>query len=375
MATFIDFHIIQTLPPSNINRDDTGSPKSAMYGGVRRARVSSQAWKRATRRDFEDIVDESHLSYRTKRVIELLTERILTRTGESVDDAAALAAANARAAKVITALGMKIEKARPKKDAEPGPEQAGQSEYLLFISSTQADRLADLAAAEGELDKKAVKEVMKGGNGIDIALFGRMVANAADINVDASVQVAHALSTHAVDTEDDYYTAVDDRNPAEDTGAGMIGTVEFSSSTLYRFASINVDGLAANLGSAEAAGEAAAAFTKAFTTSMPTGKQNSHGNRTLPDGVIVMVRDTQPVNLVGAFEKPVVSQQGGYVQQSCERLVAYANGLLDDFGAEPQQAWVTRGPNAEALDDLGQRVNLSELVDAVRATATERARL
>ncbi len=375
MTTFIDFHIIQTLPPSNINRDDTGAPKSAMYGGVRRARVSSQAWKRATRRDFEGIIDTLKLSYRTKRVVELLSPRILARQGKPADDEAAVAAANKRAEEVIKALGLKIEKPRAKRAAASSPAAAAQSKYLVFISAAQADRLAELAAADGPLDNKVVKEVMKGGNGIDIALFGRMVADAGDINVDAAVQVAHALSTHAADTEDDYYTAVDDMNPAADTGAGMIGTVEFTSATMYRFASINVDALAANLGSADAAGEAAAAFAKAFATSMPTGKQNAFGNRTLPDAVVVMVRDSQPVSLVGAFEKPVLPGQDGFVRASCEALVTYANDLLPQFGAESQQVWVTCGPGAEALDELGERKTLDELAGAIRSAATDYARL
>ncbi|MDO5697170.1 MAG: type I-E CRISPR-associated protein Cas7/Cse4/CasC [Dermatophilus congolensis] len=372
MPTFIDFHIIQTLPPSNINRDDTGAPKTAVYGGVQRARVSSQAWKRATRRDFDDLVDVSRLSRRTKRLVELIGNRILARRGSAVDDAGALTAAYARAEEVIKALGMKVEKPRKKAD-EGAPEPAGQSEYLLFISATQADRLADLAAGDGALDKKAVKEVMKGGNGIDLALFGRMVANDADINVDAAVQVAHALSTHAADIEDDYYTAVDDENPAADTGAGMIGTVEFSSSTLYRFASINVAGLAANLENAEAAGEAAAAFTRAFVTSMPTGKQNAFGNRTLPDGVVVMVRDMQPVSLVGAFEEAVPPGPQGFVRASCEQLAAHAKAQ-GEFVAAPQATWVTRGgPAASALDALGERMTLDELVDRVRTVTAEKA--
>lgn len=373
MATFIDFHIIQTLPPSNVNRDDTGAPKTAIYGGVQRARVSSQAWKRATRQDFKGMVDPSRLSYRTKRVVELITERILIRAGSSSSDEAAVIDATARAEEVVKALGMKVEKPR-KKPAEGAPAPAGQSEYLLFVSSTQADRLAELAVGEDPIDKKAAKEIMKGSNGIDIALFGRMVADAADINVDASVQVAHALSTHAVDTEDDYYTAVDDRNPSEDTGAGMIGTVEFSSSTLYRFASLNVDGLAANLAGADATGAAAAAFTRAFATSMPTGKQNAFGNRTLPDGVVVMVRETQPVSLVGAFEEAVAPSRDGFVRESCERLAQHAEELLPQFGAVAQQAWVTRvGSATAALDALGARVTLDELVERVRAVATERA--
>lgn len=311
MTTYIDIHVIQTLPPSNVNRDDTGQPKSAVYGGATRARVSSQAWKRATRERFKDHVDASELGYRTKRLVELLGERILERRGDSSDDSAAIGSAQDIAQSTLEALGLKFEKSRPRRGKEDEPVAAPQAEYLFFVSTSQLERLAGLATSEGALDKKAVKAVMQDGHGVDVALFGRMVANAADINVDAAVQVAHALSTHKVDNEDDYFTAVDDRNPESESGAGMIGTVEFNSSTMYRFATINVGGLMHNLGNADAVGRAAAAFTQGFITSMPTGKQNTFGNRTVPDAVVVMVRDGQPVNLVGAFEEPVPPSDEG----------------------------------------------------------------
>ncbi len=372
MPTFIDIHVIQSLPPSNVNRDDTGSPKSAIYGGVKRARVSSQAWKRAARAQFSTHVDTSELGYRTKRLVELLAPKIVKLAGVSEEEA------QERAAGVITALGLKLEKPRARKAAEPdAPEQARRAEYLVFLSAHQLDRLAQLASSSelGKVDKKAAKDVVKGDHGVDVSLFGRMVADAADLNVDAAVQVAHALSTHAVDNEDDYYTAVDDQNPAEDTGAGMIGTVEFNSATLYRFATINVDGLFKNLENADATGRAAAAFTQGFVTSMPTGKQNSFGNRTLPDAVVVMVRDSQPVSLVGAFEQAVpVDPAQGYVRESCARLAAYAEAVGSQFGVEARDVWVTRGPQtASAVDRLGAALPLAELVAKVRQAATDAA--
>lgn len=375
MSTYIDIHVIQTLPPSNVNRDDTGQPKTAVYGGVTRARVSSQAWKRATRAQFKDHVDTAELGYRTKRLVELLGGRILERRHGDPADASVVAAAQEEAAKVFTALGLKLEEPRAKRgaSAEDAP-AALTAEYLVFVSAQQLDRLADLAVGEEGYDKKSVKAVLQDGHGVDIALFGRMVANDADLNVDAAVQVAHAISTHKVDNEDDYFTAVDDLNPQNETGAGMIGTVEFNSSTLYRFATINVDGLMHNLGDADATGRAAAAFVQGFVTSMPTGKQNTFGNRTVPDAVVVMVREGQPVSLVGAFEDAVPAGDSGFVRQSCERLVTYTRNVLENFGVEAQDTWVTRGPaSAEAVDALGEVMSLPELVTRVRAAATQAA--
>ena len=375
MSTYIDIHVIQTLPPSNVNRDDTGQPKTAVYGGVTRARVSSQAWKRATRAQFENHVDKAELGYRTKRLVELRGGRILERRQGDPADAAAVAAAQEEAAKVFTALGLKLEKPRVKRGgaAEDAP-AAATAEYLVFVSAQQLDRLADLAVREEGYDKRSAKAVMQDGHGVDIALFGRMVANDADLNVDAAVQVAHAISTHKVDNEDDYFTAVDDLNPQNETGAGMIGTVEFNSSTLYRFATINVGGLMHNLGDAGATGRAAAAFVQGFVTSMPTGKQNTFGNRTVPDAVVVMVREGQSVSLVGAFEDAVPAGDAGFVRQSCERLVKYTRDVLENFGVAAQHTWVTRGPSsAAAVEELGDVMPLPELVTRVRSAATQAA--
>lgn len=368
--TIVDVHILQTVPPSNLNRDDTGSPKTATYGGVRRARVSSQAWKRATRSAFRDYLDESELGTRTKRVVELLAERI-----EALTPDASTEAAQAAAGDVLTAAGIVVKEPRGKKGAPP------ESGYLLFLSAEQIDALAAVAADTmangGKPYKKRAQALVKGKNSIDLALFGRMVADVTDLNVDASCQVAHALSTHAVETEYDYFTAVDDHKAAdaeEDAGAGMIGTVEFNSATLYRYATIDVDLLARNLGDHEAAARAVRAFLQAFTRSMPTGKQNTFANRTLPDAVVVFVREDQPVSYVGAFEEAVPDTlDGGRCLRSTERLAEYAGAVTEAYGGEPVKAWVAGvGSVAAPLEAIGERAGFDAAVDAVTALVRER---
>ncbi|MCL2850314.1 MAG: type I-E CRISPR-associated protein Cas7/Cse4/CasC, partial [Micrococcales bacterium] len=246
MTTFIDMHLLQTVPSSNINRDDTGSPKSAIFGGVRRARVSSQAWKRATRRDFATYLDESDRGIRTRRIMVDLVERIRRLDGSLTPDEALTLGKAVMAA----ASGIKFEKPKrgKKNDETVDTTDVELSQYLIFISNQQLDRLAALALTGRDgatIDKSAAKSALKDGNGIEVALFGRMVADDVAYNVDAAVQVAHAISTHAVETEYDYFTAVDDAKPDdEDAGAGMIGVLEFNSSTLYRYATINLDQLA-----------------------------------------------------------------------------------------------------------------------------------
>lgn len=359
MTLHIDYHIIQTVPPSNLNRDDTGSPKTATYGGVRRARVSSQAWKRATRLDFVGHLNTSELGVRTLRAVELLVGRMQTLT-PGLDEAAA----RIMATQTLKALGLSV---KAKRKAQEG--DAPMTEYLIFFSNQQLDRLAALTLESGEKgpDARRAKAAFDGAHSVDVALFGRMVANDAQMNVDAACQVAHAISTHAVTNEFDYYTAVDDEAPEEETGAGMIGTIEFNSSTLYRYATVNVDSLRENLGDDVATVRAIEAFTRSFVTSMPTGKQNTFANGTLPDAVVVMVREGRPVNLVGAFEDPIKGD-GGFVAGSCDALASYAAEVAGAFGAAPSKTWVNRvGPRAAALDALGQPVSFDALVSEVGA--------
>ena len=361
--TYIDIHVLQTVPPSNLNRDDTGNPKSASFGGVTRARVSSQAWKRAVRLAVKERLDPSEVGERTLRVVQTLSDRICARATD-VDEATA----DQLAADAFKALGIKLDKPRTKKGQEEGRgEQLERSQYLIFLSSGQFDALAELAIAahrSGEaIDKKAAKRAAQQGNSIDVAMFGRMVADDTDLNVDAAVQVAHAISVHATDPEFDYFTAVDDKN-VDDHGAGMIGTVAFNSATLYRYATINVDGLRHNLGSAVATVRATQEFIRAFVKSMPTGKQNTFANRTLPHAVVVMVREDQPVNLAVAFEDAVAGTNR--VAQACEALAASAQAQAEAFSVAPTRCFVVRaGAEADALAALGESCSLDELIDGI----------
>ncbi len=371
--TIVDISILQTVPPSNINRDDTGSPKSATYGGVRRARVSSQAWKRATRQQFENALNTDELGVRTKRVVELLGERIRDQD-KDID----VARSQELAGLAFAAAGIKLATPRKSTKEDPLPEEAG---YLLFLSSRQLDEVAKLCVdANTADDPKAalkaqnVKSALDSTHSIDLALFGRMVAEATDLNVDAACQVAHAISVHPVDTEFDYFTAVDDhkaKDDAEDAGAGMIGTVEFNSSTLYRYATIDVDALQRNLGDPTATRRAVEAFVLAFATSMPTGKQNTFANRTLPNAVVISVRDSQSVNLVGAFEDAILD--GNRVAVASQRLAEYAHDIDAAFGTTPDRVWIVRaGESTAALDALGTRVSLNDAVRALGETISGR---
>ncbi|MFF3013757.1 type I-E CRISPR-associated protein Cas7/Cse4/CasC [Streptomyces sp. NPDC057939] len=393
--TILDVHILQTVPPSNINRDDTGAPKSAVYGGVRRSRVSSQAWKKATRKAFEELLDPAELGVRTKKVVEALTHRIQAREESLTTDAVWPMAAEI----ISAATGARIEasvrgsakangkgKADNEDDAPPEP-RAPQSSYLLFLSARQLDGLAELAieglarkaepkvfVKEPGLKAKA-KQIAATRHSVDIALFGRMVADTTDINVDAAAQVAHALSVHPVDLETDYFTAVDDQNSDAESGAGMIGTVDFNSATLYRYAAVDIDQLTKNLDAGLADGErsgepvrrAVEAFVEGFALSMPTGKLNTFGNNTLPDAVIVKLRSARPISFVGAFENPVAQDTAdGHVRAACQALAEHIPAVEGAFGAPAERTWIVRvGKQTQDLAPLGDEVNLRELVTQV----------
>lgn len=337
MSIYVDIHAIQAVPPSCINRDDTGSPKTAFYGGFSRARVSSQAWKRAIRVDFKGKNDPTLFGRRTKRVVADLAAAIAAQAPDLREHATEIATA------AFGAAGIKVTEPKRKKNApEDAPTAAPESGYLLFLSRAQIENIAETAIrifvergiAEVSKAKKDIKPLFRQNNSVDIALFGRMVADDKDLNVDASCQVAHALSTHGVQSEFDFFTAVDDAKEGddEDAGAGMMGTVEFNSSTLYRFATVNLDGLRRNLGSSEATIGALRQFADSFVRSMPTGKENTFANRTLPEAVVIAVRDDQPVSWVGAFEKPVKATDKGYVEPSVKAMVDFAEAIDNTYG-------------------------------------------
>ena len=330
----LDIHVVQTVPPSCLNRDDTGSPKTAIYGGVQRARVSSQSWKHAIRLMFRENLNESELGTRTKKIDAMVAEKIEQKSDLTADEAMLLAELVLNAAAVTT------------KDQE--------ARALFFMSDKQADNLAVLALDAWLVDertpdkallgqmKKTYQVALNKGSGIDIALFGRMVADDPSLNTDASAQVAHAISTHRVDNEYDYFTAVDDRAPEDNAGAGMIGTIEFNSATLYRYATVAIHELHKQLAcDTDATTRAITEFVRAFITSMPSGKQNTFANRTPADAVLICLRDDQPVNMVGAFEEAIKLRpdDSGYVKPSIKRMAEYIIGTLSSFVDEPVRTW------------------------------------
>lgn len=342
---YIDINIIQTVPSSNLNRDDTGAPKTALYGGVTRARVSSQSWKHVVRHAFKE--DHVISSSRTKEAVHLL-ENELCKQNDSLDEETALT----KAKEVFKLAGIKVDK-----NNETGA--------LLLISRGQLEKLAQYVLNNEELDKKEIKQVLKGNQSLDLALFGRMVADNPELNVDAASQVAHAISTHEVIPEYDYFTALDDEQGEDTSGAAMLGTIEFNSATLYRYANVNVNELIHNLNRKDAI-TGISAFIKDFALSMPTGKQNTFANKTIPSYVMVTIRQDTPVNLVSAFEKPVVSNNG-YIEKSVKQLEDEYKQTLE-FIDQPLLTVVLSKYDTE----IGKTAtNLSDLLEQITTELTK----
>jgi CRISPR system Cascade subunit CasC len=251
------------------------------------------------------------------------------------------------------------------------------SDALFFIGKQEAVNITDLTLDFIKTGKKPardrVREALnyypKGGGlscfAVDVALFGRMVAKAPELNVDASAQIAHAISTHYVEKEFDFFTAMDDRAAANKTGAEMIGDIAFNSSTLYRYATLAVHELYEQLAqNADATAKATAEFIRAFVFSMPDGKRNSFANYTTPDAVYAAIRDDRPVNLVGAFENPV-QEENGYVSVSMKRFREYAQNVYAHFVAKPKKAYTIAWDSAfEALGDASDSNALPERIAA-----------
>lgn len=301
MTTFLQFHLLTSYGPSNPNRDDQGRPKQAMVGGVPRLRLSSQSIKRALRESAFFALDlKDSMGTRTKRLHERLVAKL-------VQDGATPEAADKAAYEVAKIFG-KLE-ASKKGD---GPTVAT---TLAFISPAEwhlAEELAGKIVAGEDLPKeKDLKRLVlrRADGAIDIAMFGRMLADDADFNRDAAVQVAHAITTHAAQAEEDWYSAVDDLNKADETGAGHLGETAFGSGIYYQYICVDCDLLIENLdGDRELASRGAEALARAMAQTAPRGKQNSFAHRPRAHFVLAERGPQAPRDLSGAFFAPISGQ-------------------------------------------------------------------
>lgn len=376
MSLFVEFHLIQNFAPSNLNRDDTGAPKDALFGGHRRARVSSQCFKRAMRLKTQelDLIPLENRGIRTKKLAALLKAQLGDEAAPRIETA-------------LAAAGLKLK-------------DDGKTEVLLFLGEGEInglvalikehwDELAPAAGSAGAAEKKSKKDakasappevvkkakaLLNGGKAVDVALFGRMLADMPSVNQEAACQVAHALSTHRVEREFDYFTAVDDQSDDDETGAGMIGQVEFNSATFYRYAVVDAKKLTTNLqNDQELAIQALGAFTQAIARAVPTGKQNSFAAHNPPSFIGVVLRSSSPLNLANAFEKPVwPRQETSLTASSVQALAAYEEKVGSVYG-NGQDAWAFVDVSEAWPADKGEaQPNIDALAEWVKQQVARR---
>lgn len=342
---YLDIHAIQVLPPSCVNRDDTNTPKTCIYGGTIRARVSSQSWKRAMRLFFKEQAPEL-AGVRTKKIKSETAKRLIEIYDFSETDAA-------MATETVIKL---LEK--PKKKKEEGKEEKEKKETIAFFSNAQLEAFAQVIAENKKLAlkksedknfKTMLDEAIKNQPSADILLFGRMFAGNPFLDYDAAAQVAHAISVNEARTEYDYFTAVDDIPDPDQNGSAYLDTKRYNDPVLYRYANLN---LSASSGlirfDREHAVEIAREFMRAFILSMPSGSRNAYANGTLPDYIMITLREDMPVSFAPAFIKIVKGEN--YMQEAKQKLTEYAEFVSKNYQAPAVIAELGKQSFAEILD-------------------------
>jgi CRISPR system Cascade subunit CasC len=350
----VQIHILQNYAPANLNRDDTGSPKDAIFGGYRRGRISSQCLKRSIRKSeafAEAFKADGLLGVRTKRLPKLIQTELEALKAE----AKVIQSIVARVPEIGRESGKnKGEEAEATEETETTEAEVaavGENKQLIFIGQGElrplAQKLLAIYQQYGD-DKKWAKakiaDITKAlgsslPRSVDIAMFGRMTTSEAFENVQAAVQVAHALSTNALAQEFDYYTAVDDLSG--ESGAGMIGDVEFNSSTYYKYLNVHWEQLLQNLGGDVAVTrQAVLALVEAAATAQPTGKQNSFAAHNLPDLVLVEVRAKNlPVSYANAYLKPArFNSEQTLMEASVAQLADYIDRVSRTYNLTDRRA-------------------------------------
>jgi CRISPR system Cascade subunit CasC len=352
MTRFIQLHLLTSYPASNLNRDDTGRPKTLTFGGAERLRVSSQSLKRAFR--TSDVFADKLPGVLGKRSQVFMGALIGALQARGLSPETAVARAEA----VIEhdSLG-KVKKGK------------AQTEQLVHLGPDELatiEGLANRLAADATLDEKTMVVLKDRPRAADIAMFGRMLADNSGFNVEAAVQVAHAFTTHRVTIEDDYYTAVDDlknADPDQDRGAGFIGVQEYGAGLFYLYTCINADLLVTNLSGDNAlCADTVEALIRAAATVSPTGKQNAFASRAKAAYALVEIGAETPRTLASAFQHAVGARSGeeDQIAASISRL----RDLRDGFGKAYGESFDV---SAEMVVGGSGGATLDQLISAARA--------
>ena len=338
-----EIHMLKNYPPTNLNRDDTGAPKTCLFGGVMRGRVSSQCLKRSWRTSpsFRAEIGDENLGIRTRKLPVLVAEK-LVEMGVTQEFADAIQPR-------LTGIGNK--EGKETKDGNATAQVIFYANEDIAAVAETVNALLENCKTVKDVQKLKAKDIQAAVTGadvrpvtLDIALFGRMVTSDAFRDVEASMQVAHAISTNKVSVESDYFTAMDDMlsgNSMNELGAAMIDDVDFNASCYYVYASVDTDALAENLKYAENAEEivrkAIPALIRTMAFTDPSGKQNSFAGHVMPSVVMVECKEKKiPTSMVNAFVEPV-GKGGDLVKLSAEKLAAEVDMTARNFGLEVKE--------------------------------------
>ena len=335
----LEFHILQSFPVTCLNRDDVGAPKTAVVGGTTRARVSSQCWKRQVRLAMRDF--GVTLGIRTKLIGELIAQAC-NEIGATPEQAQACGIKIEQIFIKNNKNDKKIKKSKSvnkdeqiTEDVEADEaESSEKTDTLLFLSPKEVAILAEAfkankfnpdAVIKQKDAKKQAKEVEdligkteSSIDALDIALFGRMVAQAAKLNIEAAASFAHAISTHKVTNEVEFFTALDDKS--EEPGSAHMGSLEFNSATYYRYVSLDVGQLWQTL-AGQNIPEAVESFIKALFVAVPSARQTTQSGASPWEFARVFVRKGQRLQV--PFETAVKSQNGGFLEPSKNEMRDY----------------------------------------------------
>jgi CRISPR system Cascade subunit CasC len=325
----LELHILQSFPVSCLNRDDVGQPKSVTFGGVNRARLSSQSMKRAIRQHAQREFPAVKFQGERSRFLCQQFIPALTQAGLNAADA------KTKADEIATVFS--------KLQAEAERAKSGDVTTAVFLSPSEIEQIAKAAAAGEDLSKSALKATRL--DAADIALFGRMVANDSRLNVEAASMFSHAISTHRCEPNSDFFSAIDDvkrRDPeTKDAGAGMIGNIDFNAACYYRYCALNLDQLAAasHLGGLSKEGRHAVveAFIHSVIHAVPGARRATMNADTLPGFVRIVLKEKgQPLQLVNAFEKAIGDSTDGWLQPSIDKLKKHHEELTKTWDIQGQ---------------------------------------
>ncbi len=329
----IEIHMIQNHSPANLNRDDLGAPKTCIFGGVTRARISSQCLKRSIRRSSEfGAALERDGGVRTRRLVEEIAKA--ASGGGSASDA------HCKAVREVFekgGVGMKDETT---------------SDILFFLPRSAIQQMGEAVKSNSkDLGPKFAEIIGRFVKTPDIALCGRMTEFGATgpfeslkgkFTVEAALSAAHAISTHAVITEVDYFTAADDVQ-GQDAGAGHVNEAMFNSACFYKHFSIDWEQLMTNLGGdVDLVTLTIKCFLEAAAKANPSGKQHAYAAFNPPDGILVEVKTQRatPVSYANAFAEPVPeSSQRGLIGESIARLGQYVHEIAGGYGIVAERFW------------------------------------